>query len=121
MLTLALGIMSAAVLLGSALALRHLRGTTRPHWAVGALHGLLGLASVAILALALQGPPRGLQAGVGSFGMAAAVLAATAFAVGLILLVLLRARGRIAGLATAVHATLAISAYVVLLAYVALG
>ncbi|HTC11936.1 MAG TPA: hypothetical protein VK726_24490 [Acetobacteraceae bacterium] len=121
MLSLALLLMTAVVAVGSVLALLHLRGNARPHGAVGALHGLFGLAALAALLLALQGPPRGLQSGVAPFGAAAAVLAAMALAIGLLVLLLLRARRQIAGLAIAVHATLAISAYVVLLAYVALG
>lgn len=121
MLLFALLLMTAAVLLGSGLALLHLRGTTRPSWVVGALHGLIGLVSLVALFLALQGPARGVQTGVAPFGMVAAVLAAVAFAIGLVVLLLLRARRPVAGLAIAAHATLAISAYVVLLAYVALG
>jgi hypothetical protein len=121
MLSLALLLMTAVVVLGSVLALLHLRGTVRPRGAIGALHGLLGLAALVALAVALQGPPRGLQTGVAPFGMVAAVLATAALVVGLVVLLLLRTRRQIAGLAIAVHATLAISAYVVLLAYVALG
>lgn len=121
MLLFALLLMTAAVLLGGGLALLHLRGTTRPSWVVGALHGLIGLVSLVALFLALQGPARGVQTGVAPFGMVAAVLAAVAFAIGAVVLLLLRARRPVAGLAIAVHATLAISAYVVLLAYVALG
>ncbi len=121
MLTLALTLLSAAVLFGTVLALPHLRGSARPHGAVGALHGLLGLAALAALFLSLQGSPRGLQTGVGPFGLVAAILAAAALTVGLLVLLLLRARHPAAGLAIAAHATLAISAYVVLLACVALG
>jgi len=121
MLSLALILMSVTVLLGVTLALLHLRGTTRPRWTIGALHGLIGLASLTALVLALRGPPRGEQTGVGPFGMVAAVLAGGALLIGLVVLSLLRVNRQIAGLAIAVHATAAISGYVLLLAYVALG
>ena len=121
MLSLALLLMTVAIAVGGALALLHLRGSARPHPAVGALHGLLGLAALVTLVAALRGPPRGLQTGVASFGMVAAVLAIAVLTVGLLVLLLLCTRRQLAGLAIAVHATLAITAYVVLLAYVALG
>lgn len=121
MLSLAFILLSAAVLAGSVLALLYLRGTAYPRPASGLLHGALGLAGLAALFLALRGPPRGLDAGVGSFGAVAAVLAAAALVLGLSVLALLRYRPQVAALAVVLHAALAITAYVLLLAYVALG
>jgi len=120
MLSLALVILSAAVALGVALALVHLRGSL-PSRPFGALHGVVGAAGLGALLLALRGPPRGVLTGVASFGAIAAVLAAVALVVGLGIAALAR-RGRGGlGLVIAVHATLAITAYVLLLAYVSLG
>ena len=120
MLSLALVTLSAAVALGVVRALGHLRGSP-PSWTLGALHGVVGTAGLGALLLALRGPPRGVLTGVTSFGAIAAVLAAGALTVGLGIAVLARrGRGGV-GLAIAVHATLAITAYVILLAYAALG
>lgn len=121
MLSVAFILISTSVLSGSVVALLHLRGTAYPRPLSGVLHGVLGLAGLAALILALRGPPRGIDAGVGAFGAVAAVLAAAALVVGVGVLALLRYRPQIAGLAIVLHATLAITAYVVLLAYVALG
>ncbi len=120
MLSLALVILSAAALAGIVLALLHLRGSRR-HWMFGALHGVAGAAGLAALLLALRGPPRGVLTGAASFGAVAAVLAAIALAVGLCVAMLARRAHGGTGLVIAVHATLAITAYVILLAYVALG
>jgi|HubBroStandDraft_1064217.scaffolds.fasta_scaffold331767_2 hypothetical protein len=120
MLPLAFTIMSAAVLAGIVLALLRLRGSP-PHWAVGVLHGVAGAAGLAALLLALRGPPRGVLTGVASFGAIAAVLAAVALAAGLAVATLTRHSHGAVGPLLAVHATLAITAYVLLLAYVSLG
>ena len=84
MLNAAFSVLAVAVLLGSALALMHLReGAAPPPWPLGALHGLIALAGLGLLALALRGPPRGLDQGTGSFGIIAAALIALAALVGL--------------------------------------
>jgi hypothetical protein len=121
MLTVALVILSATVVLGIALGLLYLRGGTRPPWMVGVLHGLFGTAGIATLILALRGPPRGLLNGVASFGAIAAVLACVALVAGLGVVTLARWSGCGVGLMIAVHGSLAITAYVLLIAYVALG
>lgn len=120
MLSLALIILSVAVLAGIVLALLRLRGVWL-HWIVGALHGVAGAAGLGALVLALRGPPRGVLTGVAPFGVVAAVLAAAALAVGLGIVALARRSPGGSGLLIAVHATLAITAYVLLLAYVSLG
>jgi hypothetical protein len=56
--------------------------------------------------------------GVGSFGIAAAVLFALALLFGLIMLLLFRRASPMAGFVIAVHATVAITGYVLLLAWV---
>jgi hypothetical protein len=120
MLPLAFTIMSVAVLAGIVLALLHLRGSPS-HSSVGALHGGAGAAGLAALLLALRGPPRGVLTGVASFGAIAAVLAAVALAAGLAVAALARHSHGAVGLLLAAHATLAITAYVLLLSYVSLG
>ncbi len=121
MLFVALVILSATVVLGIALAVLHLRGSPRPPWKVGVLHGLFGVAGIATLILALRGPPRGLLAGVASFGAIAAAFACVALMVGLGVVTLGRWSDRGIGLLIAVHGSLAITAYVLLVAYVSLG
>jgi hypothetical protein len=120
MLLLAFAILSATVAAGIALALLHLRGSP-PHWLAGALHGVAGAAGLAALLLALRGPPRGVLTGVASFGTVAATLAAIALVAGLAIAALARRSHRAVGLLIAAHATLAITAYVLLVAYVSLG
>jgi len=119
MLLVALAILSATVVLGIVLALLHLRGL-HPHWMFGALHGVLGATGLGTLVLALRGPPRGVLTGVAWFGTIAALLAAAALALGLGIVALAR-RSRGVGPVIVVHGTLAITAYVLLLAYVSLG
>jgi hypothetical protein len=98
--------------------LLHLRATDRaslPPRVAGIAHGVVGAIGLGCLLLALRGPPRGVDAGVGSFGTLGAVLLGAALLTGLTLLI------RRNGLVMAVHAGLAITAYVLLLAWSALG
>jgi hypothetical protein len=120
MLLLAFVVLSAVVVAGIVLALLHLRGV-RPHRVVGALHGLAGAAGLAVLLLALRGPPRGVLSGVESFGDVAAVVGVAALVAGLGIVVMARRSWGGVGLVIGVHATLAVTGYVVLLAYVSLG
>ena len=119
MLNAAFAALAVAVLFGSLLALGYLReGAMPPPWPLGALHGLIALGGLAILALALRGPPRGVEQGAGSFGNIAAALFALAALAGLAQFVL-RLRGRrLPGTLIGAHATLAIGGFVVLLVYV---
>lgn len=82
----------------------------------GIAHGVVGAVGLLVLVLALRGPPRGVSAGVGSFGMEAAVLFAGAVLTGIII-VLLRRRA----IVMAIHAGIAITGYVLLLAWDSLG
>jgi hypothetical protein len=66
--------------------------------------------------LALRGPPRGVDAGVGSFGTISAGLLAGALLTGLVML-LLRRKTTV----MTIHAGIAIIGYVLLLAWNALG
>ncbi|HEY0183705.1 MAG TPA: hypothetical protein VGC09_12940 [Rhodopila sp.] len=87
-----------------------------PPPAAGIAHGVAGTVGLAALLLVLQGPARGVATGVGSFGIVAAVLFAAALMTGVALL-LLRRRG----IVMAIHAGIAISGYMLLLAWNALG
>lgn len=115
-------ILGIAALLGSALAVSHLReNATAPSWPFGALHGLIAIGGLVLLALALRGPPRGLDQGTASFGAIAAALIALAAAAGLALLGTRLRKRRPAGALIGLHATLAIGGFVVLIAYVLAG
>jgi hypothetical protein len=118
MLTAAFITLAVAVLLGSGLALLHGRDAAAPPWPLGALHGLIAIGGLGCLVLALRGPPRGLDQGTGSFGTIACVLIALAALAGLALLAARLRKRRMSATLIGVHATLAISGFVVLLAYV---
>jgi hypothetical protein len=126
MLIAAFMILGFAVLLGSALAVLHLRTQADATWPVvpwplGALHGLLGIGGLLCLVLALRGPPRGIAQGTASFGaIAATLLALAALAGGAILAAHLRRRRR-AGALIGVHAALAVSGFVIVAAYLLVG
>jgi hypothetical protein len=115
-------ILAVAVLLGSVLAVLHLQteGSTPP-WSLAALHGLLAIGGLICLALALRGPPRGLDQGVASFGIIATLLITLAALIGVALLAKRIFKTRIAGIMIGIHATLAVSGFVILAAYVLVG
>lgn len=73
-------ILGVAVLLGSALAVLHLRadGAATPQLPLAVLHGLRAIIGLCCLALALRGPPRGVGQGMASFGLFATALLAVA-------------------------------------------
>jgi hypothetical protein len=121
MLTVAFLILTTAVLFGIVLAILHARGETawRVPWPVGVLHGLIGICGFVCLLLALRGPPRGLDQGMASFGMIGAGLIALAVLVGLAIFITFRTKQRGgAGTLIGIHATLAVSGFVILAAYV---
>ncbi|MBV8537505.1 MAG: hypothetical protein JO128_18035 [Alphaproteobacteria bacterium] len=122
MLTLlltALALLGAAVLLGTVLAVLHLlpQRPAIPSW-LSALHGLLATAGFVVLVLALRGPARGAASGAGSFGLIAAGLAAAALIAGVAILAARLRKKPFTGFLVGGHATLAVSAFVILAAYV---
>ena len=123
MLVAAFVILGVVVLLGSVLAVLHLRvnAATTPSWPLAALHGLLAIGGLCCLALALGGPPRGLDQGTASFGIIATAMIALAALVGAGLLAARVLKRRIAGIMIGIHATLAVSGFVILAAYVFAG
>ncbi len=118
MLSAAFILITVAVLAGSLLAVLHMRENARlPAWPFPALHGLAALGGLALLALALSGPARGLEQGAAAFGAGAAAILALAALVGATLLSARLRRGQVPGGLIAVHAMIAVSGFVVLAAY----
>lgn len=89
---------------------------SRPPLALGIAHGTVGAIGLAALLFALRGPPRGVSAGVGSFGTTAAVLFGGALLTGLGLLAMRRKT-----VVMTIHAGIAVTGYVLLLAWNSLG
>jgi hypothetical protein len=123
MLTAAFVILAVAVALGAVLAVLHLRSNraAAPPWPLGALHGILAIVGLGCLILALRGPPRGVQQGTASFGVIAAVLFVLAALLGARFLTARISGKQIGGGTIAIHATLAVSGFVILAAYVFAG
>lgn len=121
MLFAAFIILGSAALLGTALAILHLRVEAgAAPWPLRVLHGILGIGGLACLVFVLRGPPRGLDEGTASFGMIGAVLITLAalFGVGVLAA---HIKGRRAGTLIGIHATLAVGGIVVLTAYLFAG
>lgn len=120
MLSIAVWILTLAAGAGTLLAVWHLRaadgGSSRPPVAIGVVHGVVGVAGLVVLLLVLRGAPRGVAAGVGSFGTISAALFTAALLTGVVVLL-----SRRKALVMAIHAGIAITAYVLLLAWNALG
>jgi hypothetical protein len=123
MLIAAFAILAVAVLLGSMLAVMHLRtdGAVAPPWKLAALHGVAAVAGLGCLALALRGPLRGLAQGTAAFGMIAAALLVPAVLLGAGFLVARLRQRRLPGLLIGIHATLAVSGFVILTVYILAG
>jgi hypothetical protein len=122
MLTAAFVILAIAVLLGCLLAISYLRteGAAAP-WPLATLHGLVAVMGLFCLALALRGPLRGAEQGTADFGIFAVTLIGTAALIGVLLLVTHLLKRRIPGLLIGIHATLAVSGFAILAAYVFAG
>jgi len=123
MLIVAFVILGLAVLLGSLLAILHMRAaqTATRTAALAALHALVALGGFACLLAALRGPPRGLETGTVEFGAIAAGLIALAALLGGGFVALRLLKRRIAGSLIGIHATLAVAGFVVLAAYLFAG
>jgi hypothetical protein len=123
MLIAAFVILSTAMLLGTVLAVLHLRseGAAVPPWPLAGIHGLLAIGGFGCLLLALRGPPRGLATGTASFGTIAAALVALAALVGGGILGMHLLKRRLPGMLIGIHATLAVSGFVFLATYILLG
>jgi hypothetical protein len=105
---------------GAAIAARLRSAKASPAWLAYA-HGGVAIAGYALLLVALPGAQRGQETGTQSFGAVSAALIGAAV---LAALAMLRARLRkrpVGGLVIGIHATLAVSGFVLLAVYVALG
>jgi hypothetical protein len=115
----AFAILGIAVLLGAALFVRHLRnapcGATA--WRLAALHGLIGVGGLVCLLFALRHPPLRAAQGAAGFGAISVVMLALAALFGGGIFVIRLAKRR-AGMLIGIHATIAISGFVILAAYV---
>lgn len=121
MLSASVWILSLAVVAGSVLGMLHLRaseGVRRPPLWMGIAHGLTGAVGLALLVPVLRGPPRGAASGTTTFGPMAGWLFVAALATGALLLA---RRKRGPALTMVVHAGLAVTGWVLLLAWNALG
>jgi hypothetical protein len=116
-------IIAIAVLLGAALGGLHVQteGRAAPPWLLAALHGLLGISGLGCLIFALCGPARRLDQATGSFGIISVALIALAALLGVSFMVTRQRKGRPAGILIGIHATLAVSGFVILAAYVFAG
>jgi len=103
------------------LALSHLRGVQFRRPLIGIAHGLIGFAGLCLLILALQGPRRGDAMGVGSFGTVAAVLFGVALTFGPFVPLLMKRSAGFARVILAAHATIAITGFVLFLAWFSFG
>lgn len=117
MLLSAFYLLTAAVLLGAFIALSYI-GLIRWRWWPGAIHGTLGAAGLAVLFFSLGGPPRGVEFGVQSFGAIAAAIASAALLIGLVIAALHLFAKKRAGWLVGAHVTVAIAAWLFLMAYV---
>jgi hypothetical protein len=118
MISLALALLSLAVLIGVGIGIRFLGDRRLPSRTIGAVHGLLGASGLSALVLALvSGVGTGDRYGTASFGPAAAILAALAALAGAGIALFGRRAARSIGLLIGVHVSLAVTAYVLLLAY----
>ncbi len=135
MLNAAFYLLLIAVLIGALLAVLHFAnannsragmaktenppaGKKLPPWPLAALHALFALGGFGLLLMALQGPPHGLGQGTTAFGSIAATLFVVAALFGGGLLAA-RWRRRIPNTTLiGLHAMIAITGFVILMAYV---
>jgi hypothetical protein len=117
MLLTAVVLLGAAILAGLGLVARLSLGRTGAARWPGVVHGTVGALGFVALLLGLRGSARGVRMGAGSFGVVAAgFLAATLLIAATIVLAQMRRRSP-PGLAIALHATLAVGGFVMLVAY----
>jgi hypothetical protein len=120
MLHAAFTILGIAVLLGAVLFVMHLRNTGAADatpW-LAAVHGTIGVGGLVCLLFALSNPLLRPDQGTAGFGTISGVLLALAALFGAgIFVIRLASKGRVSAL-IAIHATIAISGFVILAAYV---
>jgi len=120
MLLLATVLLGVTAAVGTALAIAVARRAPWPR-AVTLLHGGLALAGYGLLVAAVSGARRGAATGTASFGLVAIVLLSGAVLAGIALALLRRRKPGLFSMLVGVHATLAVSGFVILLAYLLLS
>ena len=119
LLTAAFAVLAIAVALGTVLFVLHLHsdpgGSAR--WKLAALHGLLGVGGLVGLTLALSHPPLRPDQGTAGFDKISVLLLAAAALLGGGIFAVRFAGGSRAGTLIGIHATIAISGFVILAAY----
>jgi hypothetical protein len=119
MLEAALIALAVAVSVGMLLAVLHLRSDQiqKVPWPLAALHALFALGGFAALLASLGGPLRGIDQGTASFRAISAWMLGLAVLFGLLILAArLRGQARAGGL-IGIHATLAVSGFVLFVVY----
>ena len=119
MLTLAVEVLGAGVVVGMVLAVIALVAPSKPPARIlASLHGLLVIVGYGVLIDALiTEPPRGAMTGTQAFGMVGAVLLGAAILLGIGSIVLHVRRQHMPGIAIGIHASVAIAGYVMLFVY----
>ncbi len=119
-LNTAFAVLGIAVLLGSVLFVMHLRNDQRSaaRWRLAALHGLIGIGGLACLLFALHNPALRPDRGTAGFGEISLGLIALAALLGGGIFATRLANSRRTGALIGIHATIAISGFVILAAYV---
>jgi len=119
---MAFWVLTLAAVMGAALAYVHVARAWRRAWYVAAAHGAIGAIGFLLLILSPQVPdPLAVEHGVAPFVAYALWLFGVALLVGLGIATLSLRTRRSRGLLIAIHATVAVCAYALLLAYRALG
>ncbi len=120
MLVASMVLIGFAALAGVALVVR--LSLARPGMArwPAATHGSLGAAGFVALLAGLDGPPRGVRMGAGSFGLIAAGFLALALLVALTIVAAQLRRRPAPAVVIAIHATFAIGGLVMLAAYISM-
>lgn len=118
MLTTAVVLLFIVILVGSCLAvLDMISGEATRFWFLAVVHGLAAMVGFGCLVIALQGPERGLGEGTNSFGTLSAFLLLAAGLLGTNLLAARLRKRRLPGALIGLHATVAVTGFVILAAY----
>jgi hypothetical protein len=122
-MTIALLFLLTAAALGGYLSIGYLRGTPPPAagWMLGLVHGVVGAAGLLELVIGLGGKRDLAAYGVAGFGIGAEGLLGIAILLGLLVIVAQWRGKRLSGVVIGAHASVAITAIVLVAAIVALA